>query len=48
MRVVLILLALTICGIGFITKCTEFDKANALYNEGKYAEAIDNYEDNFR
>ena len=24
---------------------TLFEKANALYNEGKYAEAIDNYND---
>lgn len=29
---------------GFSQNSKRFEKANALYNEGKYAEAIDNYE----
>jgi len=44
MRALTILLFCCFSVIGFSQNDQQFDKANALYNDGKYAEAIDQYE----
>ena len=43
MRVVLILFIICFSSLGFSQANDAFEKANSLYNDGKYAEAIDNY-----
>ncbi len=44
MRVLTILLFCCFSVFGFSQKDQQFEAANALYNDGKYAEAIDKYE----
>jgi tetratricopeptide (TPR) repeat protein len=43
MRTVFILLLCCFSGLGFSQNDQSFEEANALYNKGKYAEAIDKY-----
>ncbi|WP_431107814.1 tetratricopeptide repeat protein [Winogradskyella poriferorum] len=44
MRVIIILLVCFVSCFGFSQNNQLFDEANVLYNDGKYAEAIDKYE----
>ncbi|MUU79428.1 tetratricopeptide repeat protein [Winogradskyella endarachnes] len=44
MRVITLLLICCFSVLGFAQNDTTFNEANALYNDGKYAEAIDKYE----
>ena len=45
MKKLLIILTICFSGLGIAqNNNTLFDEANALYNEAKYAEAIDKYE----
>lgn len=43
MKRILYILSFLLCLSVFAQNQDQFDKANALYNDGKYAEAIDNY-----
>jgi tetratricopeptide (TPR) repeat protein len=43
MRIVLFLFIICFSSFGFSQDNGAFEKANGLYNDGKYAEAIDNY-----
>ncbi|WJJ96925.1 tetratricopeptide repeat protein [Algibacter luteus] len=43
MKRILYILSFLLCLSVFAQNQAQFDKANALYNDGKYAEAIDNY-----
>ena len=43
MRYFFYILSFLLCFVSFSQNETLFDEANALYNEGKYAEAIDKY-----
>ncbi len=44
MRIILVILICCFCCFGFTQNDQLFEQANALYNDGKYAEAIDKYE----
>ncbi len=44
MRTITLVLIYCFSWFGFAQNNQHFEEANALYNEGKYAEAIDKYE----